>query len=90
MSPKLQKLALKPLNVAVGLAAGAVAGMVFRQVWKLASGEDGAPDAHDEDRGITEILLAAAVQGAIFAVVRAAAERGGAVTAKRLTGTWPD
>jgi hypothetical protein len=90
VSPKLQKVVVKPINLAVGIAAGAVAGLVFKQVWKLASGEDNAPDAHDEDRGLTEILIAAAVQGAIFAVVRAAAQRGGAVTAKRLTGSWPD
>ncbi len=35
------------------------------------------------------MLLAAAVQGAIFAVVRTAVDRGGAVGVKRLTGKWP-
>lgn len=90
MSPKFQTVALKPVNVALGFAAGALAGMVFKQVWKLASGEDDAPDAGDEDRGWGEILVAAAIQGAIFAVVRAAVQRGGAVGTRRLTGTWPD
>ena len=90
MSPQLQKVALKPVNLALGIAAGALAGMVFKQVWKLASGDDDAPDAGDEDRGWGEILLAAAIQGAIFAVVKAAVHRGGAVGARRLTGTWPD
>ena len=90
MSPKLSKVALKPVNIALGFAAGAVAGAVFKQVWKLASGEDDAPDAGDEDRGWGEILAAAAIQGAIFSVVRAAVQRGGAVGTRRLTGTWPD
>ncbi|MFD0823500.1 DUF4235 domain-containing protein, partial [Micromonospora zhanjiangensis] len=44
----------------------------------------------DEDRGWGEILAAAALQGAIFAVVRAAVDRGGAVGVRRLTGRWPD
>jgi len=90
VSQKLTKVALKPVNVALGFAAGAVAGLVFKQVWKFASGEDDAPDAGDENRGWGEILAAAAIQGAIFSVVRAAVQRGGAVGTRRLTGNWPD
>ena len=37
-----------------------------------------------------EILTAAALQGAIFAVVKAAVHRGGAITTEKLTGVWPD
>jgi hypothetical protein len=87
---KLEKVALKPVNLALGIAAGALAGLVFKQVWKLASGDDDTPDAGDEDRNWGEILAAAAIQGAIFAVVKAAVHRSGAIGAKRLTGTWPD
>jgi hypothetical protein len=35
------------------------------------------------------VLAAAALQGAIFAVVRAAVDRGGATGVRRLTGHWP-
>jgi Protein of unknown function (DUF4235) len=90
VSPKLETVAFKPINLALGLGAGALAGLVFKQVWKLASGDDDAPDAGDEDRGWGEIIAAAALQGAIFAVVKAVVHRSGAVGAKRLTGTWPD
>ena len=90
MSPKLEKVALKPINLALGIGAGALAGLVFKQVWKLASGDDDAPDAGDEDRGWGEIIAAAALQGAIFAVVKAVVHRSGAIGTKRLTGTWPD
>jgi hypothetical protein len=90
VSPKLEKVAFKPINLALGIGAGALAGLVFKQVWKLASGDDDAPDAGDEDRGWGEIIAAAALQGAIFAVVKAVVHRSGAVGAKRLTGTWPD
>jgi predicted metal-dependent enzyme (double-stranded beta helix superfamily) len=90
VSSKLEKVAFKPINIALGLGAGALAGVVFKQVWKLASGDDDAPDAGDEDRGWGEVIVAAALQGAIFAVVKAVVHRGGAIGTKRLTGTWPD
>ncbi|MDG4801647.1 DUF4235 domain-containing protein [Micromonospora sp. WMMD980] len=90
MSGRIGKAAYKPVGVLLGLAAGAVAGMVFRQVWKLAAGDDDAPSATDEDRRWGEVLAAAALQGAIFSAVRAAVDRGGAAGVRRLTGHWPD
>jgi Protein of unknown function (DUF4235) len=89
VSKKLNKVAYKPVGILMGLAAGALAGVVFKQVWKLAAGDDDAPNATDEDRGWGEILAAAALQGAIFAIVKAAVDRGGATGVRRLTGDWP-
>ncbi len=40
-------------------------------------------------RGWREVLLAAALQGAIFAVVKAALDRGAAEGTRQLTGFWP-
>jgi hypothetical protein len=84
------RAAYKPAGVLMGIAAGTVAGAIFRQVWKMTAGDGEAPIATDEERRWGEILLAAALQGAIFAVVRAAVDRGGAVGVRRLTGRWPD
>jgi predicted metal-dependent enzyme (double-stranded beta helix superfamily) len=82
-------MAYKPVGLALGAAAGMLAGMAFKQVWRVVAGDDDAPNATDEDRGWGEILLAAALQGAIFAVVKAAVDRGGATGVRRLTGRWP-
>jgi uncharacterized protein DUF4235 len=90
VSGKLQKVAYKPVGLLLGVGAGAIAGFIFKEVWKLAAGDDDAPDAGDEDRGWGEVLAAAAIQGAIFAVVRAAVQRGGAVGVRKVTGSWPD
>ncbi|MBO4209347.1 DUF4235 domain-containing protein [Micromonospora echinofusca] len=90
MSRGISHAAYKPVGVLLGIAAGAVAGTVFRQVWKVTAGDGEAPSATDEDRRWGEILAAAALQGAIFAVVRAAVDRGGAVGVRRLTGRWPN
>lgn len=86
---KVSKVAYKPVGMLLGIGAGIVAGAIFKQVWKIAAGDDEAPDATDEERGWGEILAAAALQGAIFAVVKAAVDRGGASGVRRLTGRWP-
>jgi hypothetical protein len=90
VSGKLQKVAYKPVGLLLGIGAGAIAGFVFKEIWKLTMGDDDAPNATDEDRGWTEILAAAALQGAIFAVVKALVDRGGATGVRKLTGQWPD
>ncbi|WP_250036908.1 DUF4235 domain-containing protein [Paractinoplanes maris] len=90
MSGKVSKLAYKPVGLLLGIGAGAVAGFVFKEVWRVASGDDDAPNATDEDRGWVEILAAAALQGAIFALVKAAVDRSGAVGVRKITGQWPD
>ncbi|MFD5427958.1 DUF4235 domain-containing protein [Streptomyces sp. NPDC127084] len=86
---KPSKIAYKPVGMLAGAASGAAAGALFKQVWKVVGHEQDAPDATDEHRGWKEVLLAAALQGAIFAAVKAATDRGGAVAVRRLTGTWP-
>ena len=83
------KDASKPVGILLGMAAGALAGMVFQRLWRL-SGRGDPPSSTDEDRGWGEIIAAAALQGAIFAVVKAAADRSGAQVVRRLTGTRPD
>lgn len=86
---RVQKLAYKPVGLLLGIGAGALAGFVFNQIWKLTSGDDDAPNATDEERGWGEILAAAALQGAIFAVVKALVDRGGATGVRKITGEWP-
>ena len=85
----MAKVLYKPVGFVLGAAAGMIAGIVFKQVWRLASGDDDAPAATDETRGWGEILAAAALQGIIFAVVKAALDRGGAESVRKLTGRWP-
>jgi hypothetical protein len=83
------KLLYKPVGVLVSVLGGVVAGAIFKRVWKVAAGEEEAPKATDARRGWREVLIAAALQGAIFAVVKAALDRGAATGTRRLTGVWP-
>ena len=91
MAKKKKKLPLayKPLGFVLGWSSGWLAGIAFQKTWMAIRHEENAPDALDRDRGWGEILLAAAVQGAIFAVVRSAVDRGGAKAIERSTGVWP-
>ncbi|MEU9081323.1 DUF4235 domain-containing protein [Streptomyces sp. NPDC048357] len=86
---KASKVAYRPVGLALGAVSGLIAGAAFKQVWKIVEGEGDAPGATDEDRSWKQILIAAAIQGAIFAVVKAAVDRSGAVATRRVTGTWP-
>jgi hypothetical protein len=83
------KMLYKPVSLLASVVGGMIAGAVFKRIWKLAAGEDEAPKATDADRGWAEILLAATLQGAVFALVKAAVDRGTAAGTRKLTGTWP-
>lgn len=85
----MMKLLYKPVSMLVSVAGGILAGAIFKKAWKLAAGEDEAPKATDAAKGWPEILIAAALQGAIFAVVSAAVDRLAAAGTRSLTGSWP-
>ena len=85
----MNKLIYKPISLGASVLGGVIAGAIFRKVWQLAAGEDEAPQATDAQRSWTEVLIAAALQGAVFAIVKAAVDRGAAEGTRKLTGTWP-
>jgi Protein of unknown function (DUF4235) len=90
MSRLATKIAYKPVGLLLSAGAGLAAGAIFTQVWKRVADDPDAPSAVDEGRGWAEVLTAAALQGAIFALVKAAVDRAGATGVKRITGHWPD
>jgi len=83
------KLLYKPMAKLISVLGGMLAGTIFRKAWKIVAREDDAPKATDAQRGWPEILLAAALQGMIFAVVKAAVDRGAAGGTREITGIWP-
>lgn len=86
----MSKLLFKPFNMLVSMLGGMVAGAIFKQVWRVAAREEEAPSATDSHRRWPEVLAAAALEGAIFAVVKAALQRGMAAATRQITGTWPE
>jgi len=86
---KSASLAYRPVGLLASVAAGAVASAIFKQIWRRVADEDDAPDALQSEYSLPKILLAAAIQGAIFAAVKALIDRAGARGYEKLTGNWP-
>ncbi len=83
------KFLYAPFGIAFGVIGGLIGGQIFKLIWKRVSDEDDAPGARESEYSWSEVLPAAALQGAIFALVKAAVDRGGAKGFERLTGYWP-
>ena len=83
------KMVYKPADLAAGMLASLVAGLIFRRVWSVVEPGGDAPKATDRERGWLEILLAAGLYGTIFALIKAVMDRGTAEGTRKLTGTWP-
>ena len=82
-------IAYRPIGLISGLVAGSLSGIVFKQVWKVVANEEEAPSALQSEYPMRVVVLAAAIQGAIFAATKAAVDRAGARGFKQLTGAWP-
>lgn len=67
--------AYESLSLASGILSGALAGAVFTRIWRAVSDADEAPEPTALDRNIREVLVAGALQGAVFGLVKAAISR---------------
>ncbi|MCV7285695.1 DUF4235 domain-containing protein [Mycolicibacterium wolinskyi] len=73
------KLLYRPLSIATSVAGGLLASAVFNQIWKRIDEPNlEPPDPKDLERSGAKALTAAAMQGLIFGLVRAAVDRAGA------------
>jgi hypothetical protein len=66
-----RQLVAKP----IGMAAGAAGGAAFRTIWRRVDAGREVPKAQDATRSWRAVLLAAALQGAVFAVIHAIVDR---------------
>ena len=66
----------KPVDLIADMLGGMLAGLIFKMVWRIIGRGDKAPEPTDVRQGWGEILLAAGLHGAIFALVKAAVDRG--------------
>jgi hypothetical protein len=85
------KLLYRPVGLVSSMTGGLLAGVIFKQIWKRLSPGDkpDPPKPLETEYPLKEILLAAAIQGAIFSVVKTIIDRQGARLFERATGEWP-
>lgn len=65
----------KPLSIASSVVGGLIAGKIFTEVWQRINPEDEEPDPKDLSRSAREVFIAAAIQGLIVGLIRAALAR---------------
>ena len=84
----MAKIMFIPVSLGGGFLAGFVSKKVFDQIWGLIDEEE-PPDS--EYRRVTwgKLLLAAAIQGAIFRAMRVATDHASRRAFYGVTGTWP-
>lgn len=82
------KILFKPITMVLGMIGGLVASAIFKQVWKRIDDEEDPPTPLQKEFGWKKILLAAALQGAIYGTVKAVVSRGGAKGVEKATGAW--
>jgi hypothetical protein len=85
------KILYRPVGLVSSILGGLVASAIFKQVWKRASPGDkpDPPTALQTEYPFKEILLAAAVQGVIYSLVKTVIDRQGARVFEKWTGEWP-
>ena len=84
----MTKIRFLPFSVVSGFIAGKIATTMFERLWRLVDDRE-SPDP--DQRGIEwpKLIVALALEGAIFRAVRGAVDRGSRELFSRLTGTWP-
>jgi len=85
----MAKVLYKPFGALFSAFGGLVAAALFKRLWRRIGGDERAPRATDAGHWWSEILVAAALEGAIFGLIKAAVDRAGATGFERATGTWP-
>ena len=64
------KLLYKPVAIVAGIVGGVLSGLIFKNFWKVVGRGSDPPAPLDSERGWGEVLLASALHGAIYALVK--------------------
>lgn len=84
----MKKLLFIPVSVSVGVLAGMLGKPVVNQVWGWIDDQD-PPEPSHRFAPWWKVLTAAAIQGAIFRVIRALVDRSLRRGFMSVTGSWP-
>jgi len=82
------KLLFLPFSIVAGLVAGLMSKKLFDGVWRLVDDQE-APEAEHKEISVAKLVLALALEGAIFRAVRGLVDHGARRSFYNLTGSWP-
>ena len=77
-----------PFSVIGGLLAGMIGKKLFEQLWSVIDNEE-PPESEHREATWAKVIMAAALQGAVFRIAKTAVDRGSRSAFESLTGTWP-
>ena len=82
------KLLFLPVSIVSGIAAGAIGKKIFEGVWGLIDDEE-PPEAEHREISFAKMLVATALEGAVFRATRAAVDHQSRRAFAGITGSWP-
>ena len=82
------KLVFTPVSVVGGILAGVLGKKAFEGIWGLIDDQE-PPDAKHRRIDYPKLAAALVLEGAIFRLVRGAADHGSRQGFAKLTGSWP-
>jgi Protein of unknown function (DUF4235) len=84
----MTKILFVPFSVLGGFLAGKVAEMIFERLWSVVDDQE-SPEPDQRWVAWPKLVLALAIEGAIFRAVRGGFDRGSRELFRRMTGAWP-
>jgi hypothetical protein len=82
------KILFAPIGIGAGLLAGIAAKKAFEALWTAIDDED-PPQPDDREARLLKLVVALAIEGAIFRVAKGFADRGARSGFATVTGSWP-
>jgi hypothetical protein len=82
------KMAFLPISIVGGLIAGLIGQRAFDFVWSKLDQEE-APEPDQREISLGKLVLALAIEGAIFRAVRGLFDHAARRGFERFTGEWP-
>jgi hypothetical protein len=82
------KFLFLPISILSGLLAGLIGRKLFDGIWGALDDEE-PPDSKHRDIDWPKLIIAAAIQGAIFRAMKEATDHASRRAFARTTGKWP-
>jgi hypothetical protein len=82
------KFLFAPVGIVAGLLAGIMGRKLFEQLWGVIDEEE-PPEPKHRDTSLLKMVLALAIEGAIFRAVRGLVDHGARRLFANVTGSWP-
>ncbi len=84
----MAKILFIPISILGGLIAGLIGKKIFEGAWGLIDDQE-PPDSEHREVSWPKLLVALALEGAIFRALRGLADHGARRSFHRATGAWP-